>query len=484
MHEEQAASAMEIQYLIALVLVILFISYKLAHTKHHHKNLPPGPRSLPIVGHFHLLVSKPMHIAIDKFIQKYGPILYLKFGFRPVLVLSSPTALKECFTKNDIIFANRPQMLLSKFLKTYDSIPMSQYCDCWRNLCRLTTTEIFCTSGLDRVLGTKPFFGEEEIIDPEEGKDKLDELRSIFLPNKILFGAGDFFPFLKWIDRWTVEKIMMKLFRKRDKFMQTMIDDVRSRRSTSSGLSSTKEDTREERENKGSMMDVLFTLQEAESEHYTDDVIKGVILVMFGTGIETSTTTMEWAMALLLNHPEVLKKATDEIDLNVGYERLLNESDFVKLPYLQNIIYETLRMCSLQPFLAPHESTEDCTIGGYDIPKGTMLLVNQWALHKDSRVWSEPTMFKPERFEKGNEENDGIKWIPFGEGRRACPGDGLAMRTMGMMLGVWIQCFDWERLGGEMVDMSIGERCIMSKAKPLEAMSKPKAALLNVLSQI
>ncbi|PIA38931.1 hypothetical protein AQUCO_02700251v1 [Aquilegia coerulea] len=520
---------MEIQYLVASILVALFITYTLLRKKHHQKKLPPSPQSLPIIGHFHLLVNKPIHIAIGNLLQKYGPILFLRFGFRPVLILSSPTAIKECFTKNDIIFANRPSMLLGKIVDKYEAVAMISYGDTWRNLRRLTTTEIFSTIRLDmssnirkeevssvirqmykgydgefkqvelksifcklafninaKVFGTKPFFGEEEMADHKKAKDKLDELKSLFLPNEILFGAGDFFPFLKWLDHWTVEKIMLKFHHKRDKFMQDMIDDHRSTRAASSSFSrsNTNEDMKEEMEKKRSLIDVLLSLKETEAEYYTDDIIKGVILVMFATGIETSTTTMEWAMSLLLNHPEVLKKARNEIDFNVGHDRLLNESDFINLPYLHNIINETLRMCTLQPFLAPHESSEDCTIGGYHIPKGTMLLINQLALHNDPKIWPEPTMFKPERFQKEFGENEGTKWIPFGQGRRACPGEGLGMRIMALMLGSLIQCYDLDLVEGEMVDVSIGERRIMGKAKPLEAMYRPRKPLVDVLSEI
>ncbi|KAF5188847.1 Cytochrome p450 [Thalictrum thalictroides] len=189
---------------------------------------------------------------------------------------------------------------------------------------------------------------------------------------------------------------------------------------------------------------------------------------------------MEWAMSLLLNHPEVLNKARDEIEQNVGCHRLLDESDLVKLPYLHCIISETLRVCPVGAFLPPHESSEDCTIGGYNVPKGTMLLVNQQALYKDPKVWAEPTMFKPERFEKSTGENDGTKWIGFGQGRRGCPGEVLAYRMLGLTLGLLIQCFDWERVGGEMVDMTTGDRRLMTKAKPLEAMYRPRKVLLNV----
>ena len=168
-------------------------------------------------------------------------------------------------------------------------------------------------------------------------------------------------------------------------------------------------------------------------------------------GTDTTTTTLEWAMSLLLNHPEVLKKVKAEIDSQVGCGRLLNDSDFAKLPYLRCVINETLRLYPPQPLLLPHFSSEDCIVGGFHIPRGTILLVNAWFMHRDPNLWEEPTKFKPERFEATNGEREGFKNIPFGIMRRACPGAGMGTRVISLALGALIQCFDWERVGEEMV---------------------------------
>ena len=151
-------------------------------------------------------------------------------------------------------------------------------------------------------------------------------------------------------------------------------------------------------------------------------------------------------MSLLLNNPEALQKARQEIDAFVEEKRLLEENNLPKLPYLNGIINETLRLCPAALLLLPHESHEDCVIGSYDIPRGTILLVNAWAIYRDPNVWVEPTKFMPERFLDGRVE--GGMALPFGMGRRKCPGEGLAMRVIGLALGTMIQCFEWERVGG------------------------------------
>jgi cytochrome P450 len=199
-------------------------------------------------------------------------------------------------------------------------------------------------------------------------------------------------------------------------------------------------------------------------------------------GTETTSTTIEWAMAELLNNREMLLKATDEIDAYVRNERLIQESDMKNLPYLNNIISETLRLHPIIPLLVPHESREEIKVGGYDIPKETMLLVNIYPIQRDPNIWKEPNKFNPERFE---EENSNEKFmIPFGMGRRRCPGETFAMRMMGVLLGTLIQSFEWKRLSDEMIDLTEGCGITTPLATPLEAMYRPREAMKELLSEL
>ncbi|PWA91069.1 cytochrome P450 [Artemisia annua] len=136
------------------------------------------------------------------------------------------------------------------------------------------------------------------------------------------------------------------------------------------------------------------------------------------------------------------------------------------------------------PLLLPHESAEDCVVGGYHIPRGTMLFVNQWAIHHDPNLWSDPERFNPERFEKPEVTSDGYRFMPFGSGRRICPGDGLAMRMIGLALGLLIQCFDWERISEEKIDMTEGHGLTMPKAQPLLAKCRPRSVMQKFMSEI
>jgi cytochrome P450 len=170
-------------------------------------------------------------------------------------------------------------------------------------------------------------------------------------------------------------------------------------------------------------------------------------------------------MALLLNHPASMAKARAEIDKVVGTVRILEESDLPDLPYLQFVVMETLRLHPIAPLLAPHESSADCSVAGYDIPAGTMLLFNVHATHMDTRVWGEDAeRFSPERFESG--KSDGKWMLPFGMGRRQCPGEGLAMKVVSLALGTLVQCFEWRRVGDQEVDMAEGSGLTVPKAVP------------------
>ena len=187
-------------------------------------------------------------------------------------------------------------------------------------------------------------------------------------------------------------------------------------------------------------------------------------------------------MSLLLNHPAALKKAQAEIDASVGTSRLVSADDVPRLAYLQRIVSETLRLYPAAPLLLPHQSSADCKVGGYNVPSDTMLIVNTYAIHRDPVAWDRPMEFRPERFEDG--KADGLFMIPFGMGRRRCPGETLALRTIGMVLATLVQCFDWERVDGVEVDMTEGGGLTIPKAVPLEAVCRPRAVMRDVLQSL
>ncbi|KAL2535771.1 Cytochrome [Forsythia ovata] len=156
---------------------------------------------------------------------------------------------------------------------------------------------------------------------------------------------------------------------------------------------------------------------------------------------------LEWAFSQLLENPDILRRAQADIDSLLGKESLFDESDVAELPYLRCIVNETLRLHPAAPLLSPHLSSDECTIGGFCVPRGTILLVNAWDIQNNPETWQDAEKFKPERLEGFEGGKNGMKLFPFGWGRRACPGENLAIRVVGLALGSLIQCFDWDKVG-------------------------------------
>lgn len=195
---------------------------------------------------------------------------------------------------------------------------------------------------------------------------------------------------------------------------------------------------------------------------------------LFSGGTDTSAIATEWALVELINHPNIMEKAVQEIDNVTGKTRAVQESDISQLPYLQAIVKEILRLHSPAPMIL-RESSEDCTIEGYHIPAKTRLFVNVWAMNRDPKNWENPLEFRPERFMNETKILDvrgqnNFHYLPFGSGRRGCPGISLALQILHTSLAAIIQCFEW-KVSGEgncgKVDMEQGTGVTVPRANPL-----------------
>ncbi|KAE8652307.1 cytochrome P450 81Q32 [Cucumis sativus] len=495
--------------LLSISLISLFsllLAFNFLHQP-RHKNLPPSPSfSLPLIGHLHLL-RHPVHRTLHNLSEKLGPVLSLRFGSCLAVVVSSSSLVQECFTKNDIILANRPLVKSGKYLSyNYTNLVISPYGEHWRNLRRISTLEIFSISRLNLFVGGREdevkrllcklwdgySFEEFKVVEmfpmfmdlmfnilmrmmsgkKNCGDDLKDEERSKKFKEMVkqvlaIAGAGnpgDFIPLWNWIDPTCYNKRVKKLSKTSDELIQQLIDEIRN-----------------QNDGENTMIQHLLGLQNTQPENYSDQIIKGLIQVILLAGIDTAAVTLEWALCHLLNNPEVLKKATDEIDSSIGQECLVKEVDLLRLSYLQGIIFETLRLNPATPLLVPHCASEDCKIGGYDVPRDTTVLINAWAIHRDPSLWEDATSFKPERHENANGV-DAYKLLPFGLGRRACPGVGMAQRVVALTLASLLQCFEWQRLGNSLVDMTEGEGLTMPKAQPLTAKCRPRPIMMKILS--
>lgn len=193
-------------------------------------------------------------------------------------------------------------------------------------------------------------------------------------------------------------------------------------------------------------------------------------------GADTTTVTLVWGLSLLLNNPSVLKKVKGELDFHVGKERLVNESDISNLVYLQAVVKETLRLYPAGPLSGLREFTEDCVIGGYHVQKGTRLMTNLWKIQTDPRIWSDPLEYKPERFLSTHKDVDvkgkHFQLIPFGAGRRICPGVSFGLQMTELVLASLLHAFDVSTIGP--VDMSASFGLTVMKTNPLDVHINPR----------
>lgn len=171
---------------------------------------------------------------------------------------------------------------------------------------------------------------------------------------------------------------------------------------------------------------------------------------IFITGMDTSAAAVEWVLSELIKHPEMMKKLQKELDAVIGLDRMVEESDLDNLEYLNMVIKETFRLHPVAPLLLPHESMEDCVVDGYHIPKASRIIVNTWAIGRDPNVWAEAEKFQPERFLGSDIDLRGrnFQLIPFGSGRRGCPGLQLGMVVVRLLVAQLVHCFDWELRNG------------------------------------
>lgn len=198
---------------------------------------------------------------------------------------------------------------------------------------------------------------------------------------------------------------------------------------------------------------------------------------MFSGGTDSAFTTVEWAMSELMKKPEAMKKATSEVRkfFTIDVTKPLNSYDhsfYTEMKYMQNVIKETLRLHPPAPLLLPHECRDDCQINGYDIEKGTRVFVNAWAIGRDPNKWEKPETFKPERFDEKSIDIKGFDFdlIPFGSGRRICPGMAYGLANVELTLATILYHFDWKMPNGMHVndlDMIEDFKLVMGRKNPL-----------------
>ncbi|KAA8543523.1 hypothetical protein F0562_020982 [Nyssa sinensis] len=506
-------------------LLALLLLYRLWRTRrtHNHKTskgmLPPEPAGAwPLIGHLHILGAQNTFArTLAAMADEYGPIYRIWLGVHSAIVVSSWEAVKECFTANDRAFAGRPISSVNKYLG-YDNamFGFAPYGPYWREIRKLALLELLSSRRLEAFKGlrvseleisirelfslSKKTDGDapakvviSEWIDEltlniivrmisgkryirnEDGTKNEEEQHFRRTIREFMHETGapvlsDVIPFplLKWIDFQSHLKSMKRISKELDSIFGSWVQEHVQRR------------IENEKGDEQDFIDVMLSgIEDTIFYGYTrETVIKATVSGLILAGSDTTSISLTWLFSTLLNNKQALKRAQEEIELKVGTERWVEESDIKNLVYLQAIVKETLLLYPPAPLSVPHEALEDCHLAGYHIPKGSRLFVNVWKLHRDPRIWSEPDKFMPERFLTSHAEVDvsgqHFELIPFGSGRRSCPGITLAMQVTHLTLARLLQGFDFATPGNEPVDMTEGSGITMPKATPLEVVITPR----------
>ncbi|XP_073048314.1 trimethyltridecatetraene synthase-like [Primulina eburnea] len=461
--------------ILAAVCLVAFSLILFGRVIHRRKlKLPPGPKPWPVIGNLNLIGSLP-HQSLHQLSQKYGPLMHLRFGSQPVVVGSSVELAKTFLKTMDVNFACRPKTAAGKYTTyNYSDITWSPYGPYWRQARKMCLMELFSAKRLESYeyirneemssflrglseSARKPLYlkdhlstvslnvisrmvlgkrytdeSKDSIVSPDEFKRMLDEL---FFLNGVI-NIGDLIPYVGFMDLQGYVKRMKIVSKKFDRFLEHVLDEHTARR-------------RKGIENDGSkdMVDVLLDLSEDPTlevklerhgvKAFTQDLLAG--------GTESSAVTVEWAISELLKKPEIFGKATEELDRVIGQNRWVQEADIPRLPYIDAIVKETMRLHPVAPMLVPRLAREDCKVAGYDVAKGTQVLVNVWTIGRDPSLWENPTEFCPDRFIGKSIDVKGhdFELLPFGSGRRMCPGYSLGLKVIQNSLANLLHGFNW-----------------------------------------
>ncbi|XP_037449426.1 zealexin A1 synthase-like [Triticum dicoccoides] len=473
-------------YLLCIVLTLLLPPLLLKLVKrggNNSLNLPPGPWKLPVIGNLHQVArgGPLVHRTMANLARRLdAPLMCLQLGELRVVVASSADAAREIMKTQDATFATRPWNATTRLLRADgEGLVFARYGALWRQLRKLCVAELLSARRvrsfrrareeearrLVAAVAESASSGQAVNISEriatvvadstmramigdrfERREEFLEELAEI-----IKVGAGfsldDMFP------SWRLASAVGGMARRAElnhrKTYELMDCVFRQHRQLREAVAEGA--IKEEEED---LVDVLLRIQKEGGLEVplTTGNIKAVILDLFNAGSETSANTLQWAMSELMRNPPVMHKAQVELRNSLQGKSTVTEDDLAGLKYLKLVIKETLRLHTVLPLLLPRECRETCNVMGYDVPKGTTVFVNAWAISRDPKHWDHPEKFKPERFESTTVDFKGtdFEFLPFGAGRRICPGITFAQANMEIVLAALLYHFDWKLPGKAM----------------------------------
>ncbi|KAL6875648.1 hypothetical protein ACP4OV_013161 [Aristida adscensionis] len=502
--------AMELLFYATCLILILSSMYLLGLLADRRRNLPPGPRPLPLIGNLLCLGAQP-HRSLARLAERHGPVMALRLGSVTTVVASSADAARDILQRHDAALSGRSvpdgAHVFAHYTHSMGWLPASS--PRWRALRKVCSGELFAPHRLDldahlslrrekvrqlvshvarlardgtpvrvgrlafttalNLLSSTVFATDLADLDDrvavppnEDFKSLLAELNmTVGLPN-----ISDFYPEIARLDPQGLRRRIEGLFLR----LHGMIDQQIERRLRERAAGDP---------TKRTFLDVLLDYRAAEDGRGFDrQTLLSLLSDLFSAGTDTTAATVEWVMAEMILNPSSMAKARDELAQVIGSKLEIEESDIGHLKYLQAIVKETFRLHPPAPFLLPHQAETTTQVRGYTVPKGARILVNVWAIGHDRELWPEPDKFMPERFLEKEVDFRGrdFELLPFGSGRRMCPGTPLAMRMVHLMLASLLHRFEWRLpTDVEKNGLHMSERLglNLSMATPLQAVATP-----------
>ncbi|KAF8722930.1 hypothetical protein HU200_022068 [Digitaria exilis] len=459
------------------VLIVVLSKLKSLLISKPKLNLPPGPWTLPVIGSIHHLVTSPViYRGMRDLAQKHGPLMMLRLGEVPTVVASSPEAAQAITKTHDITFADRHLNATIDVL-TYNGTDLvfAPYGERWRQLRKICVLELLsvarvqsfrrireeevsrllqrlatsaaagATVNLTKMISqlVNDTFVRESVGGRCKYQDEYLEAFDLAVRQTSGLTAADLFPSSRLMRALgSAPRKALECRKRMERILAQIIEE--KRQAFESG---------DEVAHEG-LLGVLLKLQKERSTPIplTNDTIS--------TLIDTSSTALNWCMTELIRKPEAMAKAQAEVREALKGKSTLTEDDLAGLSYLKLVIKEALRLHCPLPLLLPRQCREACQVMGYDIPKGTSVFINAWAICRDPKYWDDAEEFKPERFEKSSMDYKGTNYefLPFGSGRRMCPGVNLGLANVEVALASLLYHFNWELPSGmEPKDVQISE---------------------------